>query len=90
MSDPTPPKIEFPCEDYPIKIMGDAGEDFRAHVTKVLLEHVADFDSEKTKIRPSSSGKFESITVRITATGEDQLSTIFEALKKHPSLRMVL
>ena len=27
-SETQPPKIEFPCERYPIKVIGDAGEGF--------------------------------------------------------------
>lgn len=90
MSEPTPPKIEFPCPNYPIKIMGDAGSEFRAHVIEVVGRYAEDFDPKSAKIRLSKNGRFESITVSITATGTEQLEAIFAELKKHASLRMVL
>ncbi|MCM2009566.1 DUF493 family protein, partial [Pseudomonas aeruginosa] len=33
--DVQPPKIEFPCERYPIKVIGDAGEGFSDLVVEI-------------------------------------------------------
>lgn len=90
MTDASPPKIEFPCVNYPIKIMADSSEEFRSFAMEVISRNAPDFDTNTVAIRPSRNGRFEAITVRITATGTDQLSKIFEELKAHPSLRMVL
>ncbi|HLT04858.1 MAG TPA: DUF493 family protein, partial [Pseudomonas sp.] len=43
-SDVQAPRIEFPCERYPIKVIGDAGEGFPALVVEIMRRHVADFD----------------------------------------------
>ena len=87
--DQEPPKIEFPC-DYPIKIMGVAGEDLSQWVKKTIGKHAAGFDDSLTTVRDSNKGNYQSITVTITATGTPQLEAIFEDLKKSPLIKMVL
>ena len=37
MSEPEAPKIEFPCEGYPIKIMGEAGADFQQYLSLIHI-----------------------------------------------------
>jgi hypothetical protein len=48
------------------------------------------FDRSKIAIRDSSKGKWQSITVVITATGKPQLEDIFADLKNSPQVKMVL
>lgn len=90
MSDPEAPKIEFPCEDYPIKVMGEKSVTYSEAVLTIVQKHAPGFDVEKITFRDSSNGNYQSITVFIEATGETQLKAIFEDLKLHPSTRMVL
>ncbi len=90
MSEKDPPKIEFPCPDYPIKVMGLASDEYTEAVLDIMEKHDAKFDRSRFKIQPSSKGRFQSITVFIEATGVHQLNAIFEDLKKNPSTRMVL
>lgn len=90
MSEQKPPKIEFPCVNYPIKVMGDAGAELHTLVIEVMARHDSDFDSACVLVRDSSKGKFQSVNVCITATGVDQLQCIFEDLKKNPIVKMVL
>lgn len=90
MSNQEPPKIEFPCENYPVKIMGDAGDELHTLVVEVMERHVDGFHTGLISVRDSSKGRFQSLTVMITATGEDQLQAIFQDLKKNPVVRMVL
>jgi putative lipoic acid-binding regulatory protein len=90
MSDLPPPKIEFPCPDYAIRVMGESSEHFRTHVVEVFERHAPGFDRETIKIRASSNGRYESINITITATGVEQLQAIFVDLKKHPAVQMVL
>jgi len=88
--EPTPPKIEFPCSDYPIKVMGDAGDELQIHVVSVFSEHVLDFDVETLRVRESAQGRYQSITVTINATGKEQLQAIFTDLKRSETVKMVL
>lgn len=90
MTDVQPPKIEFPAPGYVIRVMGDSGEPLRAHVIEVFERHASDFDRNTIMIRPSRNGRFESINVSITATGIEQLQAIFDDLKKHAAVQMVL
>lgn len=86
---PEAPKIEFPC-DYPIKVMGDAGEDLHNLVIEVMERHAPGFDQQSISVRDSSKGTFQSITVTIVATGKPQLQSIFDDLKCSKLVKMVL
>ena len=80
MTEQEAPQIEFPC-DYPIKVMGDAHPELHAHVLQVMDIHAPGFDRSKITIRDSSKGRWQSITLVITATGKPQLRALFEDLK---------
>lgn len=87
---PKPPKIEFPCANYPIKVMGDSGPELKQLVIEVFTRHAADFQPANVKVKASSKGTFQSLTVTIEATGEPQLQAIFDDLKTSPLVKMVL
>ena len=89
MAEPEAPKIEFPC-DYPIKVMGEAQPELHEHVLLVMSTHAPGFDHSKITTRDSSKGRWQSITLTITATGKPQLSAIFEHLKTSSRVKMVL
>ncbi len=90
MSEQEPPKIEFPCEDYPIKVMGDANQSMVDFVLEVTEQFAPEFNRETISIRQSSKGKFHSITLFITATSVDQLSAYHQKLVAHDAIKMVL
>ncbi len=93
MSDTTqqdPPKIEFPCLDYPIKVIGRDVTGFQDLVIEVIQKHVADFDTTTISIQGSSKGSFISVRLRITATGVSQLKAIHEDLMASTHVKMVL
>lgn len=90
MTEQEPPKIEFPCPDYPIKVMGFAGSDFREFVLQVVEQHAPGFDSTLIEVRDSKNGKYQSITLKITATGPDQLSSLNTELRKNTLVKLVL
>ncbi len=89
MVDTAPPKIEFPCA-YPLKIIGHATEDFREFVVAVLERHTDGGFHETIDVRASSGGKFVSVRVTITATGEEQLRNIFTDFKASGRVQTVL
>ena len=90
MATQDPPKIEFPCPDYPIKVMGVASEEYYHAVLETMEVHAPGYDRSRVKVQESRNGRFHSITVFIEATGVVQLQNIFEDLKKHPATKMVL
>ena len=90
MNQPQPPKIEFPCENYLVKVLGDADDEMHAWVIEVMEEHAPGFDRTRIKITESSKGTYHSITFFITATGVEQLTKINEVLRTNPKVKMVM
>ena len=89
-SDVQAPKIEFPCQRYPIKVIGDAGEGFAELVVEVIQRHAPDFDATSLVLRDSRNGRFLSVQVLITATGVEQLQAIHLDLRATGRVHMVL
>ena len=83
------PKIEFPCL-YPIKIIGHAVDNFKEKVTSKVQEHTGPIDPDLVTVKSSRRNNYISVNITIAATGEEQLSEIFEDLKKIKSVKMVL
>lgn len=82
-------KIRFPCA-YPLKVVGNAAEDFREYVVSVLERHAGELLEEHIAVQASSNGRFLSVRVTITATGVDQLQAIFEELKASGRVHIVI
>jgi uncharacterized protein len=86
---PSPITIVFPC-NYPIKVVADSHPELVNRVIAILQSYDATVTVEKVKERASRSGKFTSVTVQFIATGEAQLKAMFEQLKTHSWVHMVL
>jgi putative lipoic acid-binding regulatory protein len=82
-------KIEFPCDDYPIKVIGDTGVGFTDAVIEILSKH-ATINIATLAERQSSNGKYTTVQLHIVATGEDQLRDINSALRATGVVHMVL
>jgi putative lipoic acid-binding regulatory protein len=85
-----PPKIEFPCKDYPIKVMGEAGDAYYQFAVEVLERHAPGLDASRITVKESRNGSFQSITFFITATGVEQLQALHNELKASSKTKMVL
>ena len=83
-------KIEFPCENYPVKIIGDNHPDFKTLVLEIIERHAPGFDQENLVTRDSSNGRYLSLQVQITALGVEQLQSINEDLRATGLVKMVL
>lgn len=81
--------LEFPC-DFPIKIMGVADVSFTQSVVEVVLRHAPDFDPATVEMRPSTGGRYLSVTCTIRATSRPQLDDLYRALTGHPLVKVVL
>ena len=90
MSEQDSHKILFPCEDYPIKIFGEATDTMLDFVLETTAIYAPGFDRQKVSVKASSKGRFQSVTVYITATGEQQLMEYHRALTAHTLIRMVI
>ena len=89
MNEQEKPQIEFPCQ-YPIKVLGDSSPQLLEHILRVLDTHAPGYHGSDITSRESSKGKWQSITVIITATGKPQLDAIFADLKTSSMVKMVL
>ncbi|WP_271410582.1 DUF493 domain-containing protein [Pseudomonas sp. Q1-7] len=88
--DVQPPKIEFPCERYPIKVIGDSFDGFSDLVIEIIQRHAPDLDAATLVVRDSRNGRFLSVQVLITATSVDQLQAIHVDLRATGRVHMVL
>ena len=84
-----PPKIVFPCE-YPIKVLGRAGDAFQPAVMAVFNQHAAGFPEQAVLVKDSRNGTFQSITITIEAQSEEQLRQIHQDLMDTGLVSMVL
>ena len=89
MSQPDPPKIEFPC-DYPIKVLGRSSDSFQTVVCEVFERHAPGFDQETISVRASGKGNFTALTIIITATGPEQLQALHQDLMASGVVQMVI
>ncbi len=83
-------KIDFPCTNYPVKVLGESADDYEKFVVQIMSKHVSDLNLKSMKSNQSGNGRFTSITFYITATGSDQLEALHKDLIQHKRIRMVL
>jgi hypothetical protein len=81
--------LEFPC-DFPIKVMGTRTDDFAQTVVEIVLRHASDFQAESIEMRPSSAGKYLSVTCTVRAESREQLDALYRELSGHPAVKVVL
>lgn len=82
--------LEFPCE-FPLKIMGNNHPEFTKMMCLLVSKHIDhDIKQEAIEQRQSSSGKYLSLTLTITADNKQQLDTIYQELYEHVDVKMTL
>jgi len=81
--------LEFPTE-FPLKIMGRSKDGFAQLVHDIVRRHAPDYDGATMELRPSSGGKYLSVTCVINATSKEQLDALYRELSAHPDIAMVL
>jgi putative lipoic acid-binding regulatory protein len=68
--------FEFPC-DFPVKIMGQATDDFRSLALGIVTRHFGELGTARIEERPSASGKYLSITCTVVAQSKAQLDALY-------------
>ncbi|MCL6556693.1 MAG: DUF493 domain-containing protein [Burkholderiales bacterium] len=81
--------LEFP-QRFPIKIMGEARDDFAQTMVEIVLRHAPDYDPAATEMRPSRNGRYLSLTCTIHAVSRAQLDALYGELSRHPWVKVVL
>ena len=80
---PSGPLLEYPV-DYPVKVIGIAAEDLAAHVRGVLAAAAPAAAVGEASTRPSSGGKYLSVTVTVRLGSEDERLAVHAALQADP------
>ena len=86
---PDTPKIEFPCPDYPIKVVGESAPDFKEFVLGLVKLHDPTHNGE-VEIRDSRKGTFQAVNVKILAISAAQIEALYIDLKASGRVKIVL
>jgi hypothetical protein len=81
--------LEFPCT-FPIKAMGLSDTDFDLLVVEIVTRHTGPLSEGAVTLRPSSNGKYVSVTVTIRAESKQQLDAVYRELTAHERVLMAL
>ncbi|MBJ7538484.1 YbeD family protein [Marinomonas transparens] len=84
------PKIEFPCENYVIKVVSLDLDGSYAQIVECMTSHAPEMDPNAVAINRSSKGRFASYSFRIVATSEEQLSALHKSLMSIDAVKMVM
>jgi hypothetical protein len=78
-------RIEYPCR-WTYKVIGENLDGMRAAIAALA----SGSDCVVTLSRSSSAGRFHCLTVDRTVESEADRVWLYEALRKHPTVRIVL
>ncbi len=78
-------ELEYPCS-WKYKIVGAEREKLEAAIHSVILERAHTLDHSNT----SKTGKYISLNLDLIVHNEDDRTFLFEALKAHQDVKMVL
>ncbi|HZZ83033.1 MAG TPA: DUF493 domain-containing protein [Anaeromyxobacteraceae bacterium] len=78
-----PPALDYPL-DYSFKIMGLTGDDFAEHARRLVAQVVGGpaAPGERVRVRASSGGKYQSVTVVARLESEEQRREVCLALHR--------
>jgi putative lipoic acid-binding regulatory protein len=81
---PQAPQIEFPTF-YTFKAMGLAGT-VRDRVLQLVAQVLGEVDPKTVTVRPSSAGKYESVSVHVYLKTEDERRRIYESFHREKAI----
>lgn len=81
--------LEFPCL-FPIKVMGNAADDFDALVMEIVGRHIESITPDAVQRRASKEGRYLSLTITIKARSQAQLDAVYRDLSGHARVLLVL
>lgn len=89
MSDSPGSLIIYPSA-FPIKVMGAKVPGLVEAVTLIARSFDPGFDPSTIELRESSGGRYQGVTITITATSREQLDELYRTLSTHPMVKVVL
>ncbi|MBU0485893.1 MAG: DUF493 domain-containing protein [Proteobacteria bacterium] len=78
-------ELEYPC-NWQYKVIGEDHEKMRL----AIAEFVQDVSCSINHSKSSSSGKYHSLNLEIVVESEEVRILIYQELKNHPAVKMVL
>lgn len=81
--------LTFPCE-FPVKAMGRQDAAFPERVLELVGRHAPAAGPEQVRVTASRAGRYQSVTVIITATSREQLDAIYRDLAADAAVLMTL
>jgi len=79
------PNVDYPCR-WVYKVIGMDRERVRQAIADIMQQRPCDIRYS----RSSNKGKYHSFALEVTLHSDDQRLSIYEALMKHPAVRIVL
>ncbi len=88
------PEERQPIFDFPatlsLKTIGHLSDDFQDTVVSIISQHVDLLPEQVVSQRPSSGGKYLSVTVNFVVESQPQLEAIYRDLNAHRQVILVL
>lgn len=82
--------LDFPC-DYEFKAFGAAdGEEIFLNSVKEAVGQVVPVSRHALRVRRSSGGRYQCVTVLVRLHNGDQLKAIYQQLRQIPGLKYLL
>jgi uncharacterized protein len=81
--------LTFPC-DFPVKVLGRSGDEFRRHATQIVERHMGAVDPARITERVSRDGNFLALTFNLKPHSREQLDDLYRELSASESIVMVL
>lgn len=85
MSGGPPELISYPTH-YTFKAMGLAGPELKARILSHVSAVLGPVEESAFTVRPSSAGKYESVSVHVYLKSEDERRRIYEAFHADKSI----
>ena len=81
--------LTFPCQ-FPIKIIGENNDRLLVEIADIVRQHFPLTADASIQSRTSKQDKYLAITVTVEAHDKPSLDALYQALTKHPGIKMVL
>ncbi len=81
--------MTFPC-DFPIKIIGKNTPSFLEEVEHIIRQYFTIPEEVKIVTQASGQSNYLAITATIRVYDQETLDNLYQALTKHPDMKMVL
>jgi len=81
--------FKFPC-DFPIKVMGQASDDFRSLVIGIVTRRLGPLSPDRIEERASANGRFLSLTLTVHAGSKAELDELYQELTSHSQVLVAL